>query len=107
MNIREPDTQSERPTGCKQERIVIENIWEDRAEPNDGVGLQMTLLFFSSRAYRLRTSNFSIAQFYSLADSVSRARPFCDREIIRHSEAWLVKASTSSSSHVKGLKLAV
>ncbi|XP_023522816.1 pentatricopeptide repeat-containing protein At2g06000-like, partial [Cucurbita pepo subsp. pepo] len=87
-------TQSEGPNripGCKRARIVIENIWEDRAEPSDGVGLQMTLLFFSSRAYRFRASNFFIAQFYSIADGVSRARPFCDREVIRNPEAWLVK----------------
>ncbi|KAG6723163.1 hypothetical protein I3842_03G195800 [Carya illinoinensis] len=91
-----PNTKSGRPSlnsGHNHERIVIENICEPRAEPSDGVALQMTLLFFTTRTPWVRASKVAIAHFHSLAQGVSWSRPFSDKEVIsnRSSDAWLVK----------------
>ena len=86
-----PNSKSGQPIRT-QKRIVIENIYEDRAEPNDGAAVQMTLLFFTTRPFWVRASKIAIAHFNSLAHGGSRcSRPFPDREVISNSEAWLVK----------------
>ncbi|KAF3439688.1 hypothetical protein FNV43_RR17966 [Rhamnella rubrinervis] len=78
-------------SGHSQRRIVIENVYESRAEPNDGAAVQMTLLFFTARPLWVRASKTAIAHFHGLAHGGSRPRPYNDREVISNSEAWFLK----------------
>ncbi|PON41307.1 Pentatricopeptide repeat [Parasponia andersonii] len=80
-----------RNSGSSQKRIVIENIYECRAEPNDGAAVQMTLLFLTTRPFWVRASKLAVGHFHSLAHGGSRSRSFNDREVISNSEAWFVK----------------
>ncbi|XP_015889017.3 pentatricopeptide repeat-containing protein At2g06000 [Ziziphus jujuba] len=81
-----------RKSGHSQRRIVIENIYESRTEPNDGVAVQMTLLFFTARPLWVRASKIAIANFHGLAHGGSRPRrAFHDREVISNSETWFLK----------------
>ncbi|PQQ04671.1 pentatricopeptide repeat-containing protein [Prunus yedoensis var. nudiflora] len=75
-------------TNQTQTRIVIENIYESRAESSDGVAVQMTLLFFTARpTFWVRASKIAISHFHSLAHGGARPQI----EVISNPEAWFVK----------------
>lgn len=74
-----------------QTRIVIENVYESRAEPNDGAAVQMSLLFFTTRPFWARASKIAVAHFNSLAQGGSRTRHLHDKEVMFNSEVWFSK----------------
>ncbi|VVA10225.1 PREDICTED: pentatricopeptide [Prunus dulcis] len=87
-SISEPPVRKPGQTNQTQTRIVIENIYESRAEPSDGVAVQMTLLFFTARpTFWVRASKIAISHFHSLAHGGARPQI----EVISNPEAWFVK----------------
>ncbi|KAL5572341.1 hypothetical protein UlMin_021938 [Ulmus minor] len=96
-NDSNPKSNSKSPQPIRKsepsQRIFIENIYEKEAEPNDGVAVRMTILFFARRPFWVRFSKIAAANFHNLAHGGgSRTRPsFPEREVISNSEAWFVK----------------
>ncbi|KAM5574844.1 pentatricopeptide repeat-containing protein [Rosa sericea] len=84
MKIHDPNPKP----GQTQTRILIENVYESRAVPDDGVAVQMSLLFFTARpTFWARASKIAASHFHTLAG----ARPRPEREVLLNPEAWFVK----------------